>query len=114
LETPEDENSKNQFVKKLVRYALACEYARLPIRREGIKEKGQYSTLKNSQLLTTSYIVFGKHKVSFKQVFDEAQEQLRNKFGMEMIELPSKEKITKKARIGNASTLVFKVIFNSI
>jgi hypothetical protein len=49
-----------------------------------------------------SYVVFGKHKVPFKQVFDEAQEQLRNKFGMEMIELPSKEKTTKKARIGNA------------
>lgn len=35
-----EENSKDQFVKKLVRYALACEYARLPIRRDGIKDKG--------------------------------------------------------------------------
>jgi melanoma-associated antigen len=40
LETTGEENGKNQFVKKLVRYALACEYARLPIRREGIKDKG--------------------------------------------------------------------------
>jgi melanoma-associated antigen len=40
LETPGEENGKNQFVKKLVRYALACEYSRLPIRREGIKDKG--------------------------------------------------------------------------
>ena len=45
LEIPGDENGKNQFVKKLVRYALACEYARLPIRREGIKDKGWYSTI---------------------------------------------------------------------
>ena len=55
------------------------------------------------KLLMTFYAVFGKHKVPFKQVFDEAQEQLRKKFGMEMIELPSKEKTTKKARIGNIS-----------
>jgi len=41
--------------------------------------------------------------VPFKQVFDEAQDQLRQKFGMEMIELPSKEKTTKKARIGSTS-----------
>jgi hypothetical protein len=54
----------------------------------------------------TFYAVFGKHKVPFKQVFDEAQEQLRNKFGMEMIELPSKEKTTKKARIGKTTTLI--------
>ncbi len=39
-ELEEGENSKDQFVKKLVRYALACEYARLPIRRDGIKDKG--------------------------------------------------------------------------
>ncbi len=51
-------------------------------------------------MLNIFYIVFGKHKVPFKQVFDEAQEQLRKKFGMEMIELPWKEKTTKKARIG--------------
>ena len=29
-----------QLVKRLVRYAIACEYSRLPIRREGIREKG--------------------------------------------------------------------------
>lgn len=40
LETTGEGDGKNQFVKKLVRYALACEYARLPIRREGIKDKG--------------------------------------------------------------------------
>lgn len=40
LEIPGEGDGKNQFVKKLVRYALACEYARLPIKRDGIKDKG--------------------------------------------------------------------------
>ena len=41
-----EKESKDQLVKKLVRYALACEYQRLPIRREGIRDKG----------LSTSYL----------------------------------------------------------
>ncbi len=32
-----------QLVKKLVRYALACEYSRQQIRREGIRERGRRS-----------------------------------------------------------------------
>lgn len=35
-----DETS--QLIKNLVRYALACEYSRTPIRRDGIKDKGIY------------------------------------------------------------------------
>lgn len=35
-----DETS--QLIKNLVRYALACEYSRTPIRRDGIKEKGTH------------------------------------------------------------------------
>jgi len=35
----EDETS--QLIKKLVRYALACEFSRTPIRRDGIREKGR-------------------------------------------------------------------------
>jgi len=35
-----DVDSQDQLVKKLVRYALACEYQRVPIRRTGITEKG--------------------------------------------------------------------------
>lgn len=77
------EDSQDQLVKKLVRYALACEYSRQHIKRDGIREK-----------------VFGKHKAPFQQVFGEAQIQLRNKFGMEMVELPLKEKITLKERRG--------------
>lgn len=33
---------------------------------------------------------------SFKRVFEAAQKQLRSKFGMEMIELPAREKVTLK------------------
>lgn len=32
---------QDQTVKKMVRYALACEYQRMPIRRAGISEKGR-------------------------------------------------------------------------
>lgn len=35
-----DDSEQTQMVKKLVRYALACEYSRTPIRREGIRDKG--------------------------------------------------------------------------
>jgi hypothetical protein len=35
-----DGTSDDQLVKKLVRYALACEYARIPIKRDGIRDKG--------------------------------------------------------------------------
>jgi len=34
----------DQLVKKMIRYALACEYSRTPIRRDGIKEKGMSGT----------------------------------------------------------------------
>jgi hypothetical protein len=37
-----------------------------------------------------------KQRVPFKRVFQQAQKQLRTKFGMEMVELPVKEKITMK------------------
>lgn len=30
----------DQMAKKLVRYAISCEYSRTPIRRDGIKERG--------------------------------------------------------------------------
>jgi hypothetical protein len=37
-----DADSQEQVVKKLVRYALACEYQRLPIKRTSITEKGPH------------------------------------------------------------------------
>jgi hypothetical protein len=38
-------DSQDQAVKKLVRYALACEFQRLVIRRTGITEKGSGAVL---------------------------------------------------------------------
>ncbi|KAI0863394.1 MAGE protein [Xylaria cubensis] len=74
-----DGTSDDQLVKKLVRYALACEYARIPIKRDGIRDK-----------------VLGTQARSFRRVFDAAQEQLQKVFGMEMAELPVREKRTLK------------------
>ncbi|TVY81117.1 Non-structural maintenance of chromosome element [Lachnellula suecica] len=75
------EGSMDQAVKKLVRYALACEYQRVTIKRAGISEK-----------------VLGNQPRAFRRVFDLAQKQLRTKFGMEMVELPQREKVTLKAK----------------
>ncbi|CCU75378.1 hypothetical protein BGHDH14_bgh04901 [Blumeria hordei DH14] len=71
----------NQNVKRLVRYALACEYQRLTIKRAGIVEK-----------------VIGKQRCNFKLVFETAQKRLRDEFGLEMVELPSRVKITLKEK----------------
>lgn len=43
MEADGDEaDSQDQVVKKLVRYALACEYQRMPIKRANITEKGVF------------------------------------------------------------------------
>jgi hypothetical protein len=34
-----------QLVKKFVRYALACEYQRIPIRRAAVTEKGRFQNI---------------------------------------------------------------------
>lgn len=47
--------------------------------------------------------MFGKNKAFFKTVFENAQDQLRHDFGMEMVELPLKEKVTLKERRGMSS-----------
>lgn len=31
----------DQLAKKLIRYAISCEFSRTPIRRDGIKERGE-------------------------------------------------------------------------
>ncbi|KAI9849427.1 MAG: hypothetical protein M1837_004046 [Sclerophora amabilis] len=76
-----DGSSTAQMVKKMVRLALACEYARVPIRRADVGVK-----------------VLGQHSRQFKPVFEGAQRQLRDVFGMEMVELPLKEKVTISQR----------------
>lgn len=69
------------MVKNMVRLALACEYSRTPIRRGDITTK-----------------VLGANNRQFKAVFAEAQIRLRDTFGMEMTELPQKEKVTLAQR----------------
>ena len=77
-------------MKKMVRLALACEYQRRPIRRADISEKVLGST--------------GARK--FKDVFAQAQLQLRTVFGVEMVELPSREKVTVQQRRGELYCVV--------
>ncbi|KAI9881139.1 MAG: hypothetical protein M1830_008297 [Pleopsidium flavum] len=84
-----DGSTRDQMVKKMVRLALASEYARQPIRRADVGVK-----------------VLGAHGGrQFKYVFEEAQRELRDKFGMEMTELPVKEKVTiSQRRVPTAGT----------
>lgn len=80
------------MVKKMVRLAIASEYSRLPIRRNDISAK-----------------VLGEQgSRQFKLVFDQAQRELRQRFGMEMTELPAREKVTITQRRGEfGSVLLF-------
>lgn len=76
--------SLDALVKKMVRFALASEYARIPIRRADISTK-----------------VLGEQGTGmFKTVFAQAQRHLREKFGMEMTELPPRDKQTTQQRRG--------------
>ena len=72
------------MVKKLVRLALACEYARINIRREDIRSK----------------VLGSDGSRQFKVVFEQAQRVLANTFGMTMVELPVREKTTISQRRG--------------
>ncbi|PKS12124.1 hypothetical protein jhhlp_001422 [Lomentospora prolificans] len=72
---------EDQLATKLVRYALSCEFSRTPIRRQAIRDKG-------------FHVVLGEHPRLFRKVFDIAQKQLRAVFGMEMSQLPVREKLT--------------------
>lgn len=82
-ETP---SGTDAMVKKLVRLALASEYSRLPIRRADIRDK-----------------VLGEQgSRPFNAVFNGAQDQLRSVFGMEMSELPAREKLTVTQRRGES------------
>ncbi|KAK6002705.1 hypothetical protein QM012_001455 [Aureobasidium pullulans] len=79
--TAQGDGNFEAMVKNMVRLALACEYSRTPIRRNDITAK-----------------VLGTNARQFKAVFNEAQTQLRATFGMEMTELPQKEKVTLAQR----------------
>ncbi|BFZ63797.1 hypothetical protein YB2330_004929 [Saitoella coloradoensis] len=79
-----------RLVKNFVRLAIACEYTRTPIRRDEIGKK-----------------VLEGNSREFKRVFDKTQERLRATLGMEMIELPAKEKhltATQKRKQGASAS----------
>ena len=98
-EDAEDSGSSDSienFARKLVRYALSCEYSRQPIRRADIGQK-----------------VLGTNGRQFKAVFAEAQNMLRTTFGMEMTELPMRESVTvAERRCMSATTAVFVIPAN--
>lgn len=72
------------MVKKMVRLALSTEYSRQVIRRTDFSAK-----------------VLGEQGArQFKVVFDGAQKLLLDRFGMQMVELPAKEKVTISQRRG--------------
>ncbi|MCJ1468399.1 hypothetical protein MMC07_007027 [Pseudocyphellaria aurata] len=83
-------SSHGQMVKKLVRLALACEYSRQPIRRAEITSK---ASVKHERADGEAVMAPNTGR-QFKLVFKDAQHQLRSIFGMEITELPQKEKIT--------------------
>lgn len=72
-----------QLAKRLVRYALACEYSRVPIKRPDVSSK-----------------ILGSQSRQFQVVFDRAQVHLGEVFGMEMVELPNREKVTIRQKRG--------------
>jgi melanoma-associated antigen len=89
---PPGQNIEHVLTKKLVRLALATEYARTPLRRSDISAK----IFKDA---TTTH----GSRISFQKVFDAANNILQDTFGMRMEELPSKEKTTLKERRNLAS-----------
>ncbi|KIX95840.1 uncharacterized protein Z520_08548 [Fonsecaea multimorphosa CBS 102226] len=79
-------STENILIKKLIRLALATEYSRTPLRRSDISQK----IFKDANT--------SGGRVSFKNVFEGAQRELQDVFGMQLMELPSKEKTTLKDR----------------
>lgn len=75
MDIDHDEGNTLQLAIRLVRYALACEHSRTQIRRDKIKEK----------------VLGPNNSRKFKPVFEEAQRQLRNVFGMVLEELPARD-----------------------
>lgn len=87
--TAHNNTSTHEPVKKLIRLALACEYQRKPLRRADISDK----------------VLPAHQSRQFKRVLADAQTQLQSVFGMELVELPAREKVTvrEKRRAGGGS-----------
>jgi melanoma-associated antigen len=92
----------NLLVKKLVRLALSTEYARNVLRRAEITAKVFRDADGNTQTARGGG-GGGASRTAFKDVFAGAQRVLRGTFGMELQELPSREKTSLKDRRAQAS-----------
>lgn len=79
----------DRLVKNFVRYALACEFTRTPIRRDEISKKG---TWRRSYGMILILVLESKYTRSFNQVFEQTQARLQSVFRMSLVELPAKEK----------------------
>ncbi|KAF1919218.1 MAGE family-domain-containing protein [Ampelomyces quisqualis] len=79
--------SLEQLSRGLVRYALSCEYARKPLKRQDMNEK-----------------VLGSHTRLFKDVLNRANAELMDVFGMQIVELPKAEKVTMRQKRAAAAS----------
>ncbi|KAK9766099.1 hypothetical protein K7432_005062 [Basidiobolus ranarum] len=84
-------------VKDVVRLALCTEFRKVPLKREDINRR-----------------VLHEHSRIFHLVFDKAQEKLRETFGMELVELPSKEKFINGGRKGKDKQATKSYILRNI
>lgn len=85
--------STTELARKLVRLALACERQRRSLRRTDINER----------------VMIGIAGKPFKRVFEQAQNDLRNIFGMELVALPAKENVTVAQKRGTQVRLLMDV-----
>jgi hypothetical protein len=87
-----------QLSKGLVRYALSCEHSRKPIKRQDINEKGAGEIMYCFAMLMV--VVLGSHTRVFKDVFNRANAELMDVFGMQLVELPKAERVTMRQKRG--------------
>ena len=80
------------MVHKLVRLALASEYARQPLRRSDITSQGELTRPHMVRCALKCPVLNGRR--TFRAVFDGAQRMLQTAFGMSLTELPVKDKVT--------------------
>lgn len=81
------DDTHSTLVKKLIRYALSCEHARTPIKRDALR----LHVFRHSSA-----------RVKFSTIFEAAQDELTRVFGMRLAELPAKEKVSLRDRRAQA------------
>ncbi|UPX12734.1 uncharacterized protein EKO05_0003272 [Ascochyta rabiei] len=92
--------SIEQLAKSLVRYALSCEYARKPIKRQDVNERGGHGGMGWAVQTQLTPAVLGTHARLFRPVFEQANSELMDVFGMAMAELPKAERVTARQKRG--------------